>query len=77
MFPDAYRHNQEVKVDYNLGLTLTVVLVTFFAVFAMWLGVSQFAWRMAVGDISKSATTLETQAVATEIDEAPESASSD
>ena len=28
MFPEAYRHNQELKVDYKLGMSLTMVLVT-------------------------------------------------
>jgi type VI protein secretion system component VasF len=56
MFPDAYHHNQELKVNYNLGTSLAVVL----AIFAVVIGLSLFAFRMAwdraVGDIRESAT---------------------
>ena len=51
MFPDAYRHNEELKVDYRLGTSLAMVLI----VFAVIIGVSaitfRMAWSSAVRDI--------------------------
>ncbi len=61
MFQDAYQHNQELKVNYNLGMNLTIVLVTLAIVIALWLIASQFAWRSAVGEISEYANQVEQQ----------------
>ncbi len=55
MFPDAYRHNQELKVNYNLGMNLTIVLVTLAIVVSGWLLTSRLAWSSAVREIGQSA----------------------
>ncbi|UCE59373.1 MAG: DotU family type IV/VI secretion system protein [Phycisphaerales bacterium] len=55
MFPQAYKHNEEVKVNYNLGMSLTVVLLTFALIIGSWLAASRLAWRSAVKDISDTA----------------------
>jgi len=65
MFPDAYRHNQEIRVDYNLGTKLTIVLVAFLVIIAMSLTTFQFAWRSAVGDIEASSQKWEQGLVTT------------
>jgi type IV/VI secretion system ImpK/VasF family protein len=60
MFPEAYRHNQELKVDYRLGTSLAMVLM----VFAVIVGVSaitfRMAWNNAVSEINKQALRMET-----------------
>ncbi len=60
MFPDAYRHNEELKVDYRLGTSLAMVLI----VFAVIVGVSaitfRMAWSSAVGEIKSQALHMET-----------------
>ncbi len=59
MFPDAYRHNQELKVDYRLGTSLAMVLI----VFALIIGISaitfRMAWNSAVSEINKQAVRME------------------
>lgn len=59
MFPDAYRHNQELKVNYDLGMKLTMVLVIFGLVLGAWFLVSQLAWRSFVGDIETHAQVVQ------------------
>jgi type VI protein secretion system component VasF len=59
MFPDSYRHNQELKVNYNLGMSLTIVLVILAVVVAGWLGISRLAWNSAVRDIGQYAQQVE------------------
>jgi len=59
MFPEAYRHNQELKVDYKLGMSLTIVLVTFVIVVAAWLISSRLAWNSATAAIGGAAKTWE------------------
>ncbi len=54
-FPDTYNHNEELKVNYNLGTTLTVVLATFALIIALWLGASQWAWSSMVAEIATEA----------------------
>ncbi|HUU83396.1 MAG TPA: DotU family type IV/VI secretion system protein [Phycisphaerae bacterium] len=56
MFPDAYRHNQELKITYSLGASLTVVLAIFVVVIGLSLFTFRMAWERAVGDIRESAT---------------------
>jgi type IV/VI secretion system ImpK/VasF family protein len=55
MFPDTYEHNVELKVNYNLGTSVTMVL----AVFAIILGLSlitfRVAWDSAVDEIAETA----------------------
>jgi type IV/VI secretion system ImpK/VasF family protein len=59
MFPDSYRHNREVKVSYNLGMSLTV-MVTIFVVIVVLAGVTfHIAWKSAVGDIATAAEQVE------------------
>ena len=60
MFPEAYRHNQELKVNYNLGKNLTIILVTFLVVIGLSLVTFRAAWSNAVGEIADSATQWET-----------------
>lgn len=55
MFPEAYKHNQEIKVDYRLGTSLAIVLSVFGAMIVFWILISQLAWRTAVGGISREA----------------------
>ena len=69
MFPDAYKHNQELKVNYNLGMSLTIVLVLLGVVMVLWMGTSQLAWRSAVKAISRGATELDTPVTAVSTDE--------
>lgn len=64
MFPEAYRHNQELKVDYNLGMNLTILLVTLGIVVAGWLLTSRLAWRGAVNEIKHNADLVESGAAA-------------
>ncbi len=61
MFPTAYRHNQEVKVDYNLGMNLTIVLVAFATLVLGWMAISRVTWNSAVGGIKKAAITVNAQ----------------
>ncbi len=60
MFPEAYRHNQEIKVNYNLGKNLTIILVTFLVVIGLSLAAFRFAWSSAVNDINDYAKQWET-----------------
>lgn len=55
MFPEAYQHNQEYKINYNLGMSLSVVLVTFVVIVAVSIFAFRTAWGRAVGDIAKVA----------------------
>jgi type IV/VI secretion system ImpK/VasF family protein len=59
MFPDTYRHNQEIKVNYNLGMSMTVMMVIFLAILGVSLLTFHFAWNSAVGDIAKAAGQVE------------------
>jgi type IV/VI secretion system ImpK/VasF family protein len=56
MFPDAYRHNQEIKVDYKLGLSLTLVLIVLAVVVGGSLATFRWAWHNAVDEIHRQAT---------------------
>jgi len=60
MFPAAYRHNQELKVNYDLGMKLTMVLVVLGLVVGAWFLVSRLAWRSFVGDIERNARIVQT-----------------
>ncbi len=51
MFPEAYKANQELKIDYRLGMKLTVVLVIFLAIIGTAILSFRLAWSNAVGDI--------------------------
>lgn len=55
MFQDTYDRNQELKVSYNLGLSLSVVLVTFFVILGLSIFTFRLAWAGAVSDIQESA----------------------
>ncbi|HEY3245605.1 MAG TPA: DotU family type IV/VI secretion system protein [Phycisphaerae bacterium] len=57
MFPDAYKHNQELKIDYRLGTRLSIVVASFFLILIMSLVTFHFAWNKAVGEISTKAST--------------------
>jgi type IV/VI secretion system ImpK/VasF family protein len=54
MFPEAYKHNQEVRVDYHLGMSLTIVVLVLVVVVAGWFGVSRVAWSSAVGELNRA-----------------------
>ncbi len=59
MFPDAYRHNQEVKVDYRLGMSLAMVLMVF-GVIVVSSGIAfRVAWSNAVGEIRAKAEEMQ------------------
>ncbi len=51
MFPEAYRHNQELKVNYSLGLSLSVVLATLAIIIVLSIFTFRMAWSQAVGEI--------------------------
>lgn len=51
MFPESLRHNQELKVNYNLGMSLTVVLTVFVVLIVGALLAFRIAWSGAVGEI--------------------------
>ncbi len=55
MFPEAYEHNQEIKINYNLGLSLVVVLTTFAVIIGLFVGTMRIAWDTAVDEITDSA----------------------
>ncbi len=55
IFPEALRHNQELKVNYNLGMSLAVGLAIFVAVIGISLFTFRMAWDKAVGEIRESA----------------------
>jgi type IV/VI secretion system ImpK/VasF family protein len=55
MFPEAYRHNQELRMDYRLGLGLSIVLLTLGVIVAASVVSFRVAWRSAVGAIRDSA----------------------
>jgi type IV/VI secretion system ImpK/VasF family protein len=57
MFPEAYRHNQELKVDYKLGMSLTLVVVILAVIVGTALVTFRAAWYRAVHDIEQVATT--------------------
>ena len=57
MFPDAYRHNQELKVDYKLGMSLTLVVIILAVIVGTALITFRAAWYRAVHDIEQVATT--------------------
>ncbi|MCK4340930.1 MAG: DotU family type IV/VI secretion system protein [Phycisphaerae bacterium] len=55
MFPEAYKHNQEVKVDYKLGLSLTLVLVILVVVVGVSLTTFRVAWSRETAGINNAA----------------------
>jgi type VI protein secretion system component VasF len=59
MFPDAYRHNQEVKVDYRLGMSLTLVLVVLAVVVGVTLVTFRVAWSRETAEIARVAAEWE------------------
>lgn len=65
MFPEAYRHNQEVRVNYNLGMKLTVVLALLAIVVGGYLMGSHFAWQSAVSELKQAATNIESDPTGT------------
>jgi len=69
MFPATYRHNEEVKVEYNLGMNLTIVLVAFTVLVLGWVTVSLFVWDGAVKDIEKAANSVDGRDLGTVGDE--------
>ncbi|MHC4062967.1 MAG: DotU family type IV/VI secretion system protein [Planctomycetota bacterium] len=54
-FAEAYEHNQEQKANYNLGMSLTVVLVAFVAIITISIFTFRMAWGGAVEKIEDSA----------------------
>jgi type IV/VI secretion system ImpK/VasF family protein len=60
MFPESYQNNQEYKINYNLGLSLSVVLVTFLVIMVVSVVAFRTAWGRAVGDIVNVAGQWET-----------------
>lgn len=55
MFPETYEHNQEVKVNYNLGVSLSVMLITLAIIVVLSIFAFRFAWNNAVEDIVEQA----------------------
>lgn len=63
MFRDAYEHNQVVKVDYRLGRSLAIVLVSLLLVLSAILITFQCAWYSATDDIARAAGQVAARAV--------------
>ncbi len=76
MFPETYQHNQEIRVNYNLGLSLSVVIITFAVILGAFLISSRIAWSSAVADIEDQAT-LWTQKTKGELPPEPEKENED
>ncbi len=55
LFPEAYRHNQEFKADYRLGLSLTLVLVILAVVVGAALVTFRVAWSHETSGIAQVA----------------------
>jgi len=55
MFPETYKHVEEVKVDYKLGVSLVIVLTCFLVVIGSWALASRLLWGSAVREIGESA----------------------
>jgi type IV/VI secretion system ImpK/VasF family protein len=64
MFPQAYRHVEQVKVNYNLGRNLTLVLVVFFGIFAASIVAFRIAWEQAGAKIQRTAEQWDDAAAA-------------
>ena len=63
MFPEAYRHNQEIRVDYKFGLSLTLVLMILAVVVTVGLVTFRVAWHRETSGIAQAAeqwTVVET-----------------
>ncbi len=58
MFPEAYRHNQEVKIDYRLGISLAMVVIVFLAILGTSMITFRKAWSSAVGEIAQKAEEI-------------------
>lgn len=58
MFPEAYRHNQELRVDYKLGMRVTVVLAVLVLVVFGWLFVSRLFWQSTIREIRTAAQNV-------------------
>jgi len=72
MFPDAYQHTQEMKVNYNLGMSLTVVVVTFAVIIGLSITSFRLAWSKAVQTIGDRAGQWQEAVVKDLPTEAPE-----
>lgn len=55
MFPEAYRHTQEVKVDYKLGMSVTIMLVVSVSILAVSLFTFRQAWSSATDELGNAA----------------------
>ncbi len=55
MFPEAYEHLAEVRVDYRLGMSLGVVAGILIGLIVVSLITFRIAWQSAVGDIEAAA----------------------
>ena len=60
MFPEAYKHNQEIKVDYRLGMSLLMVVSILLVVVGLSLVTFRLAWKKAGGEIEKAAGDVKT-----------------
>jgi type VI protein secretion system component VasF len=71
LFPEAYRHNQEVKVDYKLGLSLTLVLVILVAVLGISALAFRISWSRATDEIAKVADASKSWSAAATVTPTP------
>ena len=55
MFPEAYRHNQEIRAEYKLGMSLTLVLVILAVVVGAALTTFRIAWDRQTAGIAQVA----------------------
>lgn len=59
MFPDTYKQNQEVKVNYKLGMSLAMVLLILVVVAGVSWGTFRIAWHSKVDAIDEAAARVE------------------
>ncbi len=58
LFPEAYQHNQEVKVNYKLGMSLTIMVAIFAVLMVTSLFTFQVAWNSATKEINDAANDI-------------------
>ena len=59
MFPEAYQHNQTIRADYKLGMSLAIVVFVFFSIIVTTLITFQVAWKSATGEIRSAAEQVQ------------------
>lgn len=58
MFPDAYENVSEERIDYKLGMSLSVIAAMLLCIVIFSGFVFRIAWQQAVGDIETAANSV-------------------